>query len=247
MARRMCIPILLLTVGLVIGCAVRVPAVVSGCSEPDGDAYLAAGSEHVPASVKPAHPSEITMAHPVGDVLRFRGPAPNYEGPEVLVSRCSSFRCLLASWPGAAGLVGPPSLFLLLFGLMKMRQWRVSAEYRARVAPGRFRKTVEGLAGYRSPGPEECAQFLGAVRSFLSDKLMARTSGFTWVDFDTLLRSRGIDEHVRARLGRLWSVCERERFGGGSAIPSREWRELVDEALDVVGNVDNQVRRINET
>ena len=170
-----------------------------------------------------------------------QGIASNFEGPEVLINRCSSCKCLFESWPVVSALAVPPCIFLLLSGLKKMKRRRRSPEFMSRAARGRFEKIAKGVAGYPAAGPDECRQLLGALRSFLSDRLMARTDGFTSADFDTLLQSRGIDALVLARLARFWEVCERERFGGGTPTPL-EWRALVGEALDIVRNLDTQVR-----
>jgi len=183
----------------------------------------------------------ISIVRSEPGIHRFQGIASNYEGPEVLSHRCSSFKCLFDSWPAASGLDVPPCLFLLLAGLKKMKQWRSSPEFRSRAARGRFEKIAKGISVYPTAGPDECRQILWAVRSFLSDRLMGRTDGFTCADFDTLLQSRGIDALVVARLAQLWEVCERECFGGGAAT-RLEGRALAGEALDIVRNVDTQVR-----
>jgi hypothetical protein len=218
-----------------------IPAAKIAYFDPEAGVYSMARSDPIPLNIKKAGPSVGAGPPPVGeDVRRFQGIASNYEGPEILSGRCSSIKCLLASWPAAAGLAAPPCLFLLLAGFKRRKQWRSSAEFRSRAALGRFEKVAKGFAGCPAGGADDCGQLLCAVRSFLGDKLMVRTSGFTRADFGSLLQCRGIDALVLVRLEQIWAICERERFGGGSATPL-QWKELVGEALDIVRNVDRQV------
>ncbi len=174
------------------------------------------------------------------DIRTFQEIAANYEGPELLSGRCLSIECLLTSWPGAAFLVAPPLIFLLLSGLERRMRWRNSPEFRSRSALARFRRSAEELAQCRKAGPEECRRLLRAFNSFLSDKFSARTDGFTLADFDGLLRNRGIDASARAEFGRIRVVCERECFGDG-VEPPLKWPELVAEAMDVATRIDGQV------
>ena len=237
MDRRVCLLILFLTCGLLF-----VPAAKVAYFDPDGRVCSIARSEPVTLNITEARPSKAAVIRVVGaDLLRLQGIVSNYDGPEVLIGRCSSLKCLLTSRPAACGLAFPPCLFLLLAGLKRMKRRRMSAEFRSRAARSRFEKIVKGIAGRPAAGPDQCGQLLYAVRSFLSDKLSVCSNGFTCTDFDTLLRGRGVDVFARARLGEIWVICERERFGGGAAT-ALQWRELVAEALDIVRSVDTQVR-----
>jgi hypothetical protein len=241
MDRRVCIPTLLLAFGFVFICTWQVPASKMAYFNSDGAFYTTARAELINSNFAKAQQPKGSPARPVSvNVARSRDIASNYEGPEILTSRCSSFKCLLTYWPAASGLAIPPCLFLLLAGLKKIKQLRSSPEFRSRAAFASFEKITKGLAKCPAAGPVKCERLLCGLRTFLSDRLMTRAGGFTGADFDTLLQNRGFDAPARSRLEQLWAVCERERFGGGSA-PPLQWKELVDEALDIVRNLDKQV------
>jgi hypothetical protein len=174
------------------------------------------------------------------DIPRFQGIASNYEGAEVISDRCSSFRCFLQSWPVAFCLAAPPCFFLLVAGCRRMQQYRNSARFRSRVALGRFEKIARHAAKFPAGGRAEYGQLLKAVRSYLGDRLMVRAGGFTCADFSFLLQSRGVDASLLDRLGQLWEICERERFGGVSATRMK-WRDLVGEAVEIARKMDTQV------
>ena len=67
-----------------------------------------------------------------------------------------------------------------------------------------------------------------------------RAGGFTCADFSFLLQSRGVDASLLNRLGQLWEICDRERFGGVSATPMK-WSGLVGEAVEIARKMDKQV------